>query len=112
MPIVLASEWVEEEEATDLAPAEIVRGLELDAIVMASTESLFPCREPAGVVSPVDTGCDRVEKTDGESSPLVATDEMDEPEDVRETGFELVSSGEGMVDAMVDLDWRRADASA
>ena len=127
LPIVLAEEWVED-EPTDFAPRDDVRGLELDAMVMVSTGSSacfpFPRSDPAGVVSPVDTGCDFAEKTEGEASPLSlvevdVTDEMDESEGVRETEFGSSGGGSSFGENFPRADredllcrGRRADASA
>ena len=73
-----------------------MRGRELDAMVMVSTESagcLLPRSEPTAVVGLVDDVCDGAEKTS--SPPLVddAVEDMEVSEGVRETGV-VSSSGE------------------
>lgn len=90
--IVLALERVDEEEPTELAPADEARGLELDAMVMVSTDSdcLLLRSELAVVVGLVELAWEGAEKRS--SPPLVddATEEIDVSDGVRET--EVVSS--------------------
>ena len=107
-----------EDELSDFAPVDVVRGLELDEMVIASTAwLLFPRSEPAGEVGPVDMAREAVEKSDGESSPLVVVevDEMEVSEGVRDTGFESssgIGGGLGAVREDLERRGRRADARA
>ena len=93
--IVLAFDRAEEEEPTELAPADEARGLELDAIVMVSTDSdcLLPRSELAAVVGLVEVAGEGAEKRS--SPPLVvedATEDIDVSDGVRDTEVESTVS--------------------
>lgn len=110
---VLELERVDVDEA-DLLPDDVGLVRELDEVVTAPPGGCAPRSEFAGVVTCVDAVCVGEENTEGGPSPLVveATDEIEEPEGVRETVAESVSPSGTAGGALEALEWRRAEASA
>ncbi len=115
---VLELERVDVDEA-DLLPDDVGRVRELDAAVTPWDDPSGRCAprsELAGVVTCVDAVCAGEENTEGGPSPLVveATEEMEEPEGVRETVAESVSPSGTAGGALDGLEWRgrRAEARA